>query len=131
MKILVIGSGGREHALVWKISSPKTNFLRSRQRTSENWLNASPLPNRSKTADLPERKNDLTVVGPELPPPRNNRFFESRIQNLGPNKAAARLKGSKVAKEILQQNKFLRHLLEPSRMPHQLKNTSRNKNRPM
>ena len=73
MQILVIGSGGREHALVWKIAQS--------QKVSKVWaapgnagigelaecvnINASDI---RLLADLAERKRiDLTIVGPEVP----------------------------------------------------------------
>src|SRR5213594_4138661 len=80
MKILVIGSGGREHALVWKIrQSPKVE------------------------------KIDFTVVGPELPLTLGIAdLFEERGQKIfGPNREAAKLEGSKAfAKEILKENQI-------------------------
>jgi phosphoribosylamine---glycine ligase len=113
MKILVIGSGGREHALVWKISqSPKVTQLYCAPGSSAIGelaqcvaINPEQI---EKLADFSEEeKIDLTVVGPELPLTLGiSDLFESRgLKIFGPNKAAARLEGSKAfAKEILQEN---------------------------
>ena len=113
MKILVIGSGGREHSLVWKISqSPKVTRLFCAPGSSAigdlaECVGIGP-EEIGKLADFAEKqKIDLTVVGPELPLTLGiSDLFESRgLRIFGPNKAAARLEGSKAfAKEILQQN---------------------------
>src|SRR4030095_10114649 len=115
MKILVIGSGGREHALVWKISqSPIVTKLFCASGSADIGelgpcvaINPEQI---EKLADFAEKeKIDLTVVGPELPLTLGiTDLFESRgLRIFGPNKAAARLEGSKAfAKEILQQSKI-------------------------
>jgi phosphoribosylamine---glycine ligase len=113
MKILVIGSGGREHALVWKISqSPKVTKLFCAPGSAAIGelaecvaINPEQI---EKLADFVEKeKIDLTVVGPELPLTLGiTDLFESRgLRIFGPNKTAAQLEGSKAfAKEILQEN---------------------------
>jgi phosphoribosylamine---glycine ligase len=113
MKILVIGSGGREHALVWKISqSPIVTKLFCAPGSAAIGELAQCLainPEQiEKLADFAEKeKIDLTVVGPELPLTLGiTDLFESRgLRIFGPNKTAAQLEGSKAfAKEILQEN---------------------------
>jgi phosphoribosylamine--glycine ligase len=113
MKILVIGSGGREHALVWKISqSPKITRLYCAPGSAAIGELAECVaigPEQiEKLADFAgKEKIDLTVVGPELPLTLGitDLFESSGLRIFGPNKAAARLEGSKAfAKEILQQN---------------------------
>ena len=113
MKILVIGSGGREHSLVWKISqSPKVTKLFCAPGSAAIGelaecvaINPEQI---EKLANFAEKENiDLTVVGPELPLTLGiSDLFESRgLKIFGPNKAAARLEGSKAfAKEILREN---------------------------
>jgi phosphoribosylamine---glycine ligase len=113
MKILVIGSGGREHALVWKISqSPIVTKLFCAPGSAAIGelaqcvaINPEQI---EKLADFAEKeKIDLTVVGPELPLTLGiTDLFESRgLRIFGPNKTAAQLEGSKAfAKEILQEN---------------------------
>ena len=113
MKILVIGSGGREHALVWKISqSPKVTQLYCAPGSAAVGelaecvaINPEQIENLANFAE--KEKIDLTVVGPELPLTLGiSDLFESRgLRIFGPNKAAARLEGSKAfAKEILHEN---------------------------
>src|SRR5262249_26339875 len=113
MKILVVGSGGREHALVWKKSqSPKvTRLYRAPGSAAIGELAecvAGGPEQIEKLADFAgKEKIDLTVVGPELPLTLGiSDLFESRgLRIFGPDKAAARLEGSKAfAKEILHQN---------------------------
>src|ERR1044071_5771534 len=113
MRVLVIGSGGREHALVWKISqSPKVDKIYCAPGSAGIGDLAELVANGpeqiEKLADFAAKeKIDLTVVGPELPLTLGiTDLFESRgLKVFGPNKAAARLEGSKAfAKEILQEN---------------------------
>ena len=113
MKVLVIGSGGREHALVWKISqSPKVDKIYCAPGSAGIGelaeLVAIGAEQIEKLAEFAEKeKVDLTVVGPELPLTLGiTDLFESRgLRIFGPNKEAAQLEGSKVfAKQILQEN---------------------------
>ena len=113
MKILVIGSGGREHALVWKISqSPRVSKIYCAPGSMAIGELAEPVGIAAEQIDqlvdfAAQEKIDLTVVGPELPLTLGIAdLFEARgLKIFGPNKAAARLEGSKsFAKEILQQN---------------------------
>jgi len=113
MKVLVIGSGGREHALVWKISqSPKVEKIYCAPGSAGIGELAESVaigPEQiEKLADFAEReKIDLTVVGPELPLTLGIAdLFESRgLRIFGPNRAAAQLEGSKAfSKEILKAN---------------------------
>jgi phosphoribosylamine---glycine ligase len=115
MKVLVIGSGGREHALVWKISqSPKVEKIFCAPGSAAIGELAEciaiGLEEIGTLADFAgKEKIALTVVGPELPLTLGiTDLFESNgLRIFGPNKAAARLEGSKAfAKEILQQNKI-------------------------
>jgi len=116
MKILVIGSGGREHALVWKISqSPKVEKIFCAPGSAAIGELAECVaigPEQiEKLADFAgKEKIDLAVVGPELPLTLGiTDLFESRgLRIFGPNKTAAQLEGSKAfAKEILKQNRIL------------------------
>ncbi|MGH9814686.1 MAG: phosphoribosylamine--glycine ligase [Candidatus Acidiferrales bacterium] len=113
MKVLVIGSGGREHALVWK--------LRRSSRVTKLWcapgnggiaLDAECLATDAKDvaalADLAQKlAADLTVVGPELPLVLGitDEFEKRGLRIVGPSKAAARLEGSKVfAKQFMERH---------------------------
>ena len=113
MRILVIGSGGREHALVWKIrQSPRVTKIYCAPGSAAIGELAEPVaiqPEQiEQLADFATKeKIDLTVVGPELPLTLGIAdLFESRgLRIFGPNKAAAQLEGSKAfAKEMLQEN---------------------------
>jgi len=113
MKILVIGSGGREHALVWKISQSlkvKKIYCAPGSAGIAELADAVAIgPEQlEKLAEFAEReKIDLTVVGPELPLTLGIAdLFDSRgLRIFGPNRAAAQLEGSKAfAKEILKTN---------------------------
>src|SRR5499433_2786259 len=115
MKILVIGSGGREHALVWKIGqSPKAGKVYCAPGSAGIAQLAEPVaigPEQiEKLAEFAEKeKIDLTVVGPELPLTLGiTDLFESRgLKIFGPNRSAARLEGSKAfAKNLLLENRI-------------------------
>ncbi len=104
MNILVIGSGGREHALVWKLrQSPlvKTVFCAPGNAGIEQLATCVPL----KPTDIKgllkfakEERIDLTVVGSEQPLVEGivDVFEERGFKIFGPSKAAAQLEGSKV-----------------------------------
>src|SRR5690606_2109949 len=105
MKVLVIGGGGREHALVWKIArSPLVTAVLA-------------APGNAGTATEPKTRNvpvsatdvdalvdlargeavDLTIVGPEAPLVAGvvDRFEDAGLRCFGPRADAARLEGSK------------------------------------
>src|SRR5258706_2736147 len=113
MKVLVIGSGRREHALVWKISqSPRVTKIYCATGSAGIGELAECVainPDQiEKLADFAtQEKIDLTVVGPELPLTLGivDLFESRRLRIFGPNKAGAQLEGSKAfAKEILAAN---------------------------
>ncbi len=110
MKILLIGSGGREHALAWALhrDNPRLELFTApgnagTARFGTNLpLAATDLDGLVKWAV--EEKPDLTVVGPEAPLCAGvvDRFEAAGLPIFGPNRAAARLEGSKVfTKEFL------------------------------
>lgn len=116
MKILVIGGGGREHALVWKLS----------QSSRVKKIYAAPgNPGIAELADcLPiavedfsgllaavkENKIDLVVVGPEIPLVAGiaDLFSKEKIPVFGPSREAAQLEGSKA---------FTKNLLREAKIP--------------
>ena len=113
MRILVIGSGGREHALVWKISqSLRVTKIFCAPGSAGIGELAEPVaigPEQiEKLAEFAIKESiDLTVVGPELPLTLGIvDLFESRgLRIFGPSKIAAQLEGSKAfAKELLLEN---------------------------
>src|SRR5580700_2726988 len=113
MKILIIGGGGREHAIAWK--------LRQSARVEKIWcapgnggisrdaecvaLNVGDV---KAAADLAMKLGvDLTIVGPELPLVQGiaDEFKQRGLAILGPPKRAAQLEGSKIfAKEFMTRN---------------------------
>src|SRR3984957_18200970 len=113
MKVLVLGSGGREHALVWKLrQSPRISHLYCAPGNGGIGDEAESLPADLKRIDsmttLAERlQPDLTVVGPELPLTLGvvDEFTRRGWPVFGPTSAAARLESSKsFAKEFLQRH---------------------------
>ncbi|MCG8642960.1 MAG: phosphoribosylamine--glycine ligase [Desulfobacterales bacterium] len=103
MKILVVGGGGREHALVWKISqSPMVEKIYCAPGNAGTDSLAESVPIQAEDikglADFArENRIDLTVVGPEGPLVKgiSDLFEERGLRIFGPAKAAARLEGSK------------------------------------
>jgi phosphoribosylamine--glycine ligase len=113
MKVLVIGGGGREHALVWKISQSlkvKKIFCAPGSAAIGEFAELVAIgPEQiDRLADFAAKeKIDLTVVGPELPLTLGitDLFEERGLRIFGPNREAAQLEGSKAfAKEILRDN---------------------------
>jgi phosphoribosylamine--glycine ligase len=111
MKILVIGSGGREHALAWKLKQDSRNpeifvapgnggtslFCTNLAITAEDLA--------SLLAWAKENKPDLTVVGPEAPlcAGITDLFQAAGLRVFGPCQAGARLEGSKqFSKEVME-----------------------------
>lgn len=113
MKILVIGNGGREHALAWKLKqSPRVEQLFIAPGNPGTATLGTNVPIKSddieKLAQFAvEQKIDLTVVGPEIPLTLGiiDEFHRRGLRAWGPSKAAAQLEGSKVAmKEFLRRH---------------------------
>ncbi|HTW30228.1 MAG TPA: phosphoribosylamine--glycine ligase [Candidatus Sulfotelmatobacter sp.] len=113
MKVLVLGSGGREHALVWKLrQSPRVTEIYCAPGNggiaSEAECVAADLKDLDAITALAVRlKPDLTVVGPELPLTLGvvDEFTRRGWRVFGPTRAAARLESSKsFAKEFLQRH---------------------------
>jgi phosphoribosylamine--glycine ligase len=113
MKVLVIGGGGREHALVWKLKqSPRVEKIwcvpgNGGIESEAECLPADPA-NVAELVALAERLSpDLTVVGPELPLVNGigDAFRERGWPIVAPSQQAAQLEGSKVfAKEFLERH---------------------------
>jgi phosphoribosylamine---glycine ligase len=113
MKILVLGSGGREHALVWKLrQSPRLTKLFCAPGNAGICDEAECVPADIKNLDsliavANQVKPDLTIVGPELPLALGvvDEFNGRGWRTFGPSKAAARLESSKsFAKQFLQRH---------------------------
>ncbi len=114
MNLLILGSGGREHALTWKLAQSKKVsrifIAPGNAGTSESGtnLNADPGNFQDVKNIVLKNKIDIVVVGPEAPLVEGiHDFFLSdpdirNIPVIGPDKSAARLEGSKdFAKEFL------------------------------
>ncbi|MCX6720800.1 MAG: phosphoribosylamine--glycine ligase [Candidatus Staskawiczbacteria bacterium] len=110
MKILVIGGGGREHALVWKLSRDSTRpslfCAPGNAGMAELAINvpisAEDVP--TLVAWAKTNRPDLTIVGPEVPLCAGlvDQFEKEGLRVFGPCKAAAKLEGSKIfAKEVM------------------------------
>ncbi len=111
MKILVVGSGGREHCLSWKISqSPLVDKLYCAPGNGGTSLVAENVNIPDTDIDqllkfAVEKKIDLTIVGPEAPLVGGivDAFEAKGLKAFGPSKELALLEGSKVfAKEIMR-----------------------------
>ncbi|MBN4076380.1 phosphoribosylamine--glycine ligase [Gemmatimonas aurantiaca] len=111
LRLLVIGSGGREHALVWKLSqSPKVGkifAIPGNPGISKLAKCVEMKPERTRDiAAFAARNNiDLTVVGPEAPLAAGivDEFNKRNLKIFGPTKAAMRLESSKAyAKEFMR-----------------------------
>lgn len=109
MKILIIGSGGREHALVWKISqSPKVSQIYCAPGNAGISQLARcidiDVDNTKKLVDFAKKeKIDLTVVGPELPLSKGivNEFNRLGLKIFGPSREATKIESSKVFSKYL------------------------------
>jgi len=111
MKVLVIGGGGREHALVWKLAqSPRVTRVYCAPGNAGIGELAECVPiGADDVAALlrfaTEQHIDLTVVGPELPLTLGiaNEFAREGLMVFGPTREAARLESSKAfAKELMR-----------------------------
>lgn len=115
MKLLVIGSGGREHALAWKLAqSPTVDLIFCAPGNAGTEALGENIP--IKAIDLPalarfarENRIDLTVVGPDDPLAAGivDLFQAEKLRVFGPTKSAARLESSKIfAKELMHAQKI-------------------------
>ncbi len=109
MRILVVGSGGREHALAWKLAqSPRAERIYVAPGNGGTAVVAENVP--IEATDIPKlvafarrERIDLTVVGPEAPLVAGlvDAFAEAGLCAFGPRAAAARLEGSKAFTKAL------------------------------
>jgi phosphoribosylamine--glycine ligase len=130
MKVLVIGSGGREHALAWKISqSPHVKKIfccpgnPGTMAVAEN-VNISPEDIPALLEFASKEEIDLTVVGPEIPLTLGivDEFEKRKLKVFGPKKNAAELEGSKIfAKQFMERHKIPTGDFEVVESPDQAK----------
>jgi phosphoribosylamine--glycine ligase len=113
MRILVIGGGGREHALVWKLAQSQAVekiWCAPGNGGIENDAECIPLDLgdvRAASELAAKLGADLTIVGPELPLVQGiaDEFASRGLALLGPSKAAAQLEGSKIfAKKFMERH---------------------------
>ena len=117
MNILIIGNGGREHALAWKVAQSARvrkiyvapgNAGTARETKCENVaIAAEDVDGLLQFAQ--SNKIDLTIVGPEIPLVLGvvDRFRAAGLRCFGPTKASAQLEGSKAfAKDFLARHKI-------------------------
>src|SRR5262245_22326441 len=113
MKVLVIGSGGREHALAWKISrSPRLKKLYVAAGNAgigeiAECVAADTSDVRAIAELASSVKADLTVIGPEAPLVAGvaEAFADRRLRVVAPSSKAASLEGSKIfAKEFMKRH---------------------------
>ena len=109
VNVLVVGSGGREHALTWKLSnSDKVEQVFTAPGnggTSNNVLIS--VDDIDDLVKFAQEKNCFTVVGPEAPLANGivDKFHEKHMPIFGPSKNAAQLESSKIwAKEFMKRN---------------------------
>jgi phosphoribosylamine---glycine ligase len=103
MKLLVIGSGGREHALAWKLTqSPRVQKVfvapGNGGTATENGVENVPLGEVAELIAFCKKENiQLTVVGPEAPLAAGivDAFRDAGLKIFGPSRAAAQLEASK------------------------------------
>jgi phosphoribosylamine--glycine ligase len=113
MKLLVIGGGGREHALAWKLAqSPKVQKVfvapGNGGTATENGLENLPVSDFAKLIAFCRKEQiHLTVVGPEAPLAAGivDAFRDAGLRIFGPSRAAAQLEASKdFAKQFMQRH---------------------------
>ncbi|HUP52542.1 MAG TPA: phosphoribosylamine--glycine ligase [Longimicrobiales bacterium] len=111
MRILIVGNGGREHALLWKLrrDAPSAEFFATRPNGGMAPLCASveiaPTDVEALSGWAAAHRIDLTVVGPEAPLAAGivDRFEAKGLPVFGPGKNAARVETSKAyAKELMR-----------------------------
>ena len=109
VNVLIVGSGGREHALSWKLSqSPKvdTVFTAPGNGGTENNVPID-VNDLDGLADFAQKNNCFTVVGPEDPLAAGivDKFNQKNLKVFGPSQKAAQLESSKIwAKNFMKRN---------------------------
>lgn len=129
MRILIVGSGGREHAIVWAIQNtqhspveiycaPGNAGIAQIARTVDVSANA----HNELAVFAASEKVDLTFVGPETPLAAGivDLFTERRLRIVGPTRAASRLEGSKIfAKDFMTRHQIPTAAYRVAKSPQQ------------
>ena len=109
VNILVVGSGGREHALSWKLSQSdkvETVFTAPGNGGTKNNVSID-ANNLDELSDFAQKNNCFTVVGPEDPLAAGivDKFNQQNLKVFGPSQMAAQLESSKIwAKNFMKRN---------------------------
>ena len=109
--VLVVGSGGREHALSWKLSqSSKVGkvFTAPGNGGTINNIDIS-VESLDDLAKFAKENNCFTVIGPEIPLAAGivDKFIQMNLKIFGPSQNAAQLESSKIwAKEFMKRNQI-------------------------
>ncbi len=110
MKVLIVGSGGREHALAWKVKPDADEVLAAPGNPGISRIGkcfnvrADDIASIARIAE--ENEVDLTIVGPEAPLVAGiwDEFSRRGLKLFGPSKEAAKLEGSKAfSKEVMRE----------------------------
>ena len=109
VNVLVVGSGGREHALSWKLSkSPKVDTVFTAPGNGGTANNVPiDIDDLDGLAEFAQKNNCFTVVGPEIPLASGivDKFNQMNIKVFGPTQKAAQLESSKIwAKNFMKRN---------------------------
>ena len=109
VNVLVVGSGGREHAISWKISQSKNTDSVFTAPGNGGTQNNIPIQvdQIDDLADFASEKNCFTIVGPEAPLAKGivDIFNQRGLKIFGPTKKASQLESSKIwAKEFMSRN---------------------------
>jgi phosphoribosylamine--glycine ligase len=109
VNVLVIGSGGREHALSWKLSqSQKVDKVFTAPGNGGTANNISiDINDLNSLAEFAQKNNCFTVVGPEAPLAAGivDKFNQMNLKIFGPSQKAAQLESSKIwAKNFMKRN---------------------------
>ncbi len=110
MRILIVGNGGREHALLWKLrrDAPAAGFFATRPNAGmagmARAVDIAPTDVEALTAWAESHRMDLVVIGPEVPLALGlaDRLEAAGVPAFGPSRAAARIESSKAfAKDLM------------------------------
>ena len=110
MRILIVGNGGREHALLWKLrrDAPAAGFFATRPNAgmagSARAVDIAPTDVQALTSWATQHRMDLVVIGPEVPLALGlaDRLEAAGVPAFGPSRAAARIESSKAfAKDLM------------------------------
>ncbi len=107
MRVAIIGSGGREHALAWKLGqcvNPADLYVIPGNGGTENNVDLDPMDFHALEAFCQQRAIDLLVVGPEAPLDAGlaDHFASGSVRVFGPGRDGARLESSKIwAKQFM------------------------------